>query len=117
MLDGEPICLLRDQYTMHITNAVVFTACELGIQIKRISKRATGQYQPLGRRVFREIKLKRKAKRERHFMEHYGGRRTKEMAAELAMPRGTNSLSLVSLRVGISESPLTKITKKVILAI
>jgi hypothetical protein len=61
ILDGEPICPLMDQYTTHVTDAVVFTAWELGIYIIWIPNGATGRYQPLDKRVFGALKSKGKS--------------------------------------------------------
>jgi hypothetical protein len=48
-----------------------------------VPRGATGKYQPLDRRVLGALKSKGRAKWQRPFMEHYGGKCTKAIAAEL----------------------------------
>jgi hypothetical protein len=82
MADGEPIFQLINQYTAHVTDAVIFPARELGIYLIWIPVR----YQPIAKRIFGALKSKRKATWQRQFIEHFGGRCAKDTAAELLLP-------------------------------
>jgi hypothetical protein len=50
-----------------------------------VPRGATGEYQPVDSRVFGALKSKGMAKLQRRFMEHYGGKCTKAIAAELLL--------------------------------
>jgi hypothetical protein len=61
-IPGEPIRLIKDQFTVHTTDEVTETAEELGIEIIWLPKGATGKYHPLDRRTFGALKSKGRAK-------------------------------------------------------
>jgi hypothetical protein len=81
MADGEPTFQLINQYTAHITDAVIFPAWELWIYLIWISAR----YQPLDKRLFGALKSKKKATWQRQFIEHFRGGCANGTAAELLL--------------------------------
>jgi hypothetical protein len=85
IMDGDPVCLLLDRYTTHTPDEVVCVALELGVQIIWVPTEATRTYQPLTRRVSGALNPKGRAKWQRHFMGHYGGKCAKAIAAELLL--------------------------------
>jgi hypothetical protein len=84
-IPGEPICLITDQFTVHITDEVTKTEEELGIEIIWVPKGATGKYQPLDRRTFGALKSKGRAKWKFIFSQECCKPCTKEIAGELLL--------------------------------
>jgi hypothetical protein len=83
--ENEALCLIMDQYPTHTTSDVEDEARRLGIDLIWIPKGATGRYQPLDRRTFGALKSKGKAKWQKYFSEHYGGKCTRKIAALLLL--------------------------------
>jgi hypothetical protein len=84
-IPGEPICLIMDQFTVHITNRVTETAEKLGIEIIWVPKGATSKYQPRDRCAFGALKSKGRGKRKFIFSQECGKQCNKEIAAELLL--------------------------------